>query len=88
MKMIVTMVPKEIVTNSLLSFFLCFHRNQKQESSFQQVGRLLIRNIFAFLFIASRALLQRYAELKDFQGLDSRIFLIKGFSYMLFLLVL
>ena len=41
---------------------LAFRRNQKQESRFQQVGGLETTNIFCFLFIASRTLLQRYTE--------------------------
>ena len=41
--------------------FLLFRRNQKQESNFQQVGGQAKRNI-SFLFIVSRALLQKYAE--------------------------
>ena len=40
--------------------FLSFHRNLKQKSNIQQVGGLVTRN--CFLFIASRALLQRHAQ--------------------------
>ena len=46
--------------------FLSFLTNQKQESSFQQVGGLVTRNISVFLFMASRALRQSHAE---FNGL-------------------
>ena len=42
-------------------FFLSFLTNRKQESGFQQVGSLVTRNIYVF-FIASRTLLQSYAE--------------------------
>ena len=34
--------------NFINSIFLSFHRNQKQESNFQQVGALVTRNSFAF----------------------------------------
>ena len=46
--------------------FLSFSRNQRQESNFKQVGRLVTRTIYVFLFMASCALFQRYAE---FMGL-------------------
>ena len=41
---------------------LYFHRSQKQESNFQQFGDPVTRNVSVFLFLASRPLLQRYAE--------------------------
>ena len=41
--------------------FLSFHRNQKQEWNFHEVGSLVTQNIFYFLFIAICALLQRHA---------------------------
>ena len=49
---------------------LSSHRNQIQHLNFQDVGYLVTRNI-CFLFIVSRALLQRYTEVnrllqKDF----------------------
>ena len=53
--------PKRLATNSLLSLFLSIHRNQKQESNFQEVGGLVTRNI-SLLVIASRALLRSSAE--------------------------
>ena len=56
------MILTNLVTSLLSSLFLTFHRNQKQESNSQQVGGLVTRNSFVFLVIASRALLQRYAE--------------------------
>ena len=43
--------------------FLSIGRNPKQESKFQQVGGLVIRNISFFLFTTSRALLQRYTNI-------------------------
>ena len=49
---IATIILTDLVTNSLLSFFLSFLTNQKQESGFQQVGCLVTKNIW-FLFIAS-----------------------------------
>ena len=61
MKIIITIIPTDLVTNWLLSFF-SFFVNQKQESGFQQVGGLLMGNISVFLFIASRAQLQSHGE--------------------------
>ena len=48
MKIIVTVIPKDLVTNLLLSSFCPFLQTKKQESGFQQVGGLVMRNIFAF----------------------------------------
>ena len=48
MKIVVTIIPTDLVTNLLLSFFLSFLTNQKQESGFQQVGGLVTRNISVF----------------------------------------
>ena len=50
--------------NYKFAFILClsFLTNQKQESSFRQVGGLVTRNISIFLFILSRTLLQSHAE--------------------------
>ena len=48
MKIIVTIIPTDLVTNSLLSFFLSFLTNQKQESDFLQVGGLVTRTISVF----------------------------------------
>ena len=48
MRMIVTIIPTNLITNSLLSLFLSFHRNQKEESNLQQVDGLVTRNSFAF----------------------------------------
>ena len=47
MKIIVTIIPTNLVANSLLSFFWCFHRNQEQETNFLQVGGLVC--VFLFL---------------------------------------
>ena len=41
---------------------LSFRRNKKQEINFQHVGDL-VEKYFCFLFIESRALVQRYAEI-------------------------
>ena len=47
--MIVTVIPTNLVTNSLLSLVFPFvERNQKQESNFEQVGDLVTGNIFVF----------------------------------------
>ena len=47
MKIIITIVPTNLFTNSLLSLFY-FPRNQKQESNFQQVGGPVKRNNSTF----------------------------------------
>ena len=52
MKIIVTTISTDLVANSLLSSFFSFLINEKQESSFQQVGGLVTKYI----------LLQRHAE--------------------------
>ena len=46
-KTIVTIIPTNLVTNSLL-FLACPCRNQKQESNFQEVGDLVTRSISVF----------------------------------------
>ena len=48
MKIIVTVIPADLVKNLFLSTFLSFLTNQKQESGFQQVGGLVTRNISVF----------------------------------------
>ena len=45
MKIIVTIVPTNLVTKFGFISFLSFRRNQKQESNFQEVGGLVTRNI-------------------------------------------
>ena len=47
MKIIVTIIPTDLVTNSLM-LLLSFFTNQKQEPGFQQVDRLVKTNISAF----------------------------------------
>ena len=47
MKVIVTIILTDLVTNSLLSSF-CPFLQTKQKSSFQQVGGLVMRNISVF----------------------------------------
>ena len=54
MKIIVTIIATDLVTNLHLSFFLSFLTNQKQESGFQQAGGLVTRNIPAF-FVCSES---------------------------------
>ena len=44
----VTIIPTDLVTNSLLSSFSCVLQTEKQESGFQQVGGLVLRNISVF----------------------------------------
>ena len=76
----VTIIPTDLVTNSLLSSFSRVLQTEKQESDFQQVGGLFWRN-FSLLFIASRALPQSHIEF-------SRLLFVKEYSYMLFLVIL
>ena len=56
MKIIATIIPTDLVTNSLLPSY-----KPKQESGFQQVGGLVMI-YFCFLFIASRTILKSHAE--------------------------
>ena len=77
MKIIVTIIPTGLVTNSYFSFFYPFLEIQKQASSFEQVGGLVTRNI-SVLFL-QRVTLYFKAMLKIF---------IKKFSYKLFLFIL
>ena len=46
--------------------FLSFHRNQEQESNFQQVGGLATRNSFAFCLQRVALYLKAMPNLKDF----------------------
>ena len=48
MKIIVTIIPKDLVTHLL---FLSFLTNQKQESGSQQVGGLVTKNISVFCLL-------------------------------------
>ena len=50
MKINVTIImwPTDLVISSLLSFFLSYVTNQRQESGFPHVGGLVTRNISAF----------------------------------------
>ena len=48
MKIIVTIIPTDLVANSPLFSFLSFLTNQKQELGFQQVGGLVTRIISVF----------------------------------------
>ena len=74
MKIIINLISTYLVTNSLISLF--FLRNQKKELDFQQDGDLV------FLFIV-------YSESNSFsKACRIQLTFIKGFSYMLFLLVL
>ena len=47
MKIILTIIPTDLVTNSLLSSFCPFLQTKKKESGFHQVGGLVTRNISA-----------------------------------------
>ena len=48
MKTVATKIPTNLATNSLIILFFPFIRDQKKESSLQQVGSLVTRNISAF----------------------------------------
>ena len=48
MKIIVIIIPTDLATNLVLSFFISFLTNQNQEPGFQQVGGLVTRNIYVF----------------------------------------
>ena len=48
MKIIVTITPTNLVTNSLFYPFLSFRISQKQERKFQQVGGMATKSISAF----------------------------------------
>ena len=77
MKIIVTIIPTNLVANSILFLFCLFV--QKQEPKFQQVGDLVTRNISAFclLRVALYFIVYRIQQI-----------FIKGFSDTLFLFVL
>ena len=75
MKILVTIIPTNVVTNSLLSHVCPFVEIKNK----MQVGDLVMRNISAFC-------LQRVALY--FKGMPNSIGLYKEFSHMLFLLVL
>ena len=53
MKIFVPIIPTNLVTNSLISFF-ALSEKQKQSSDFKQVGRLLRRYIY-MLFVYSES---------------------------------
>ena len=55
MKVIVTIVPTDLVTNLLVSSFFLFLTNQKQGSGFQQVGGLVTKNIYFFVYSELRS---------------------------------
>ena len=61
MKIIVTIVSTFLVTNSLLSFFCPFVEAKNKNQIFSKL-MIWLREILIFLVIASRALLQSYAE--------------------------
>ena len=61
MKIIVTIIPANLATNSLLSLFCLFVETNNKNQIFTKLV-IWQREIFYFLFIASSALLQRYAE--------------------------
>ena len=55
MEIIVTIIATDLVTNSILAFFLSFGTNQKQESGFQQFSGLVTRNT-SFIYSKSRSI--------------------------------
>ena len=61
MKIIVTLIPIDLVTNWLLSLFV-FSYEAKTEVNFSESWWSGNKKYFCFLFIASRPLLQRHAD--------------------------
>ena len=61
MKIIVTKIPTNLVTNSLLHLFWPFLETKNKDQIFNQ---LVVRNgkYFCFLFIVNHALLQTHVE--------------------------
>ena len=81
MKMIVTIIPTDLVTNSLSSLFCPFIETTNKNHIFRKLVWSGNEKQFSlFLKSESCSTLQVYQI--------QQIFLIKGFSYMLFLLVL
>ena len=72
MNIIVTIIPTDLLTNSLLY-------KTKKESAFQQVGGLVTRNISVFCL--KRVVLY-------FKAMPNSVDFLNEFSYMLFLYVL
>ena len=56
MKMIVVVIPTDLVANFPLSSFLSVLTSQKQGSGFQQVGGAVTRNISIFVYSESRSM--------------------------------
>ena len=63
MTVTVIIVPKNLVTNILLSLFF-FQKSPNQKSIFQQVGGLVTKSVYVFFLITSRTFLHRYAKFK------------------------
>ena len=61
-----TIIPTDLVTNSLWFLFLSFLTNQKQESGFQQVGGLVTRNISVFCLLQVALYLKAMSNSIDF----------------------
>ena len=61
MKIIVTIIPINLVTNYLFILFFSFRRNQNEETIFQQVGGLATRNISIFKCLVTRNISIFYA---------------------------
>ena len=62
MKIIITIITKNLDLNSLVSLFWTFVETRKKEPNFQEVSGLVKKNISVYLFIASRALFQHCAK--------------------------
>ena len=72
------MIPR-IAAINLLYFYFVLSWKTKTESNFQQVGALVTKNISFFVHSESRPISKTCRIQKTF---------LKGFSYMLFLLIL
>ena len=79
LKIIVTKIPTNFVTISLLPLFFSFHRNQKKELIFQEVGGLVIKEFLFIVYSELPSTLEARRIQKNFK---------KKFSYMLFLFLL
>ena len=55
MKIIVTIIPTDLVTKLPFILFLSLLTNEKQELGLQQVGELVKRNISVFCYSKSRS---------------------------------
>ena len=65
MKIIVPIIPKDFITNLLLSSLCPFLQTKNKNQIFSKLV-VWYRKIFLFLSIASRALLENHVEFRNF----------------------